>query len=722
MEKFELDYKSLSNVVDPDTSRIPLKGNEHRIIRVAFDMVRFKDSGPEELWQIQSNDDGEFLVRTFDIGDEENVVTSNWKVMLDKKEENITVAYQNIPIKRVACKEYGATNTKEAWMLRDTIYERLNSDQKFIRSFYFSLPSDKQAALKEIVAWDDFTAEEIKSILEQSGGSVEYRPTTHGFSYLTSYPNGYKLSSIPYGEGMGDVSVKEEPLEGERWDSVECMVKDAEGKDVNPRMIGVSNDEQGVFIVDVSELAAVGKRLGTLEYGSLPMLEQPHAWWDEYDEEDEAEASDQWAMANHMIRLKKHAVWPFGEKEKEPTAEEILEELDLTHDQKRIFIAYQSWSEVKYDVNTPEKIEKLRWRMANAIKDAPERAFKVWKKEMEDDGRYIPWDPEYSKEPSSVETGESELGIEETESECMEPGLLAADQWSLAFLDLELSKMAEDIKTCLQCGSPKELCECICPKCGDPGKLCKCKNCPKCGKSPEGCMCPKCNICGGSPGECDCVGIPVKAADDLCLSKRSMCGQCEQKVEDKDEELLEKAYYALEHYLDPGSEEAVDLSGLIYDVEAGSGNVGMLRRMVEELEEREEAKEEEPDEEGMQLVDEPEGVPLSFRELAEEEQLEPGEELSFEEEEEKPGAERIDEILDDMRDIKHRLRRQDTPENEKSILREKLNELKMELADIAESEFGTKKPTHLYHSKGFSKSEFLPTAEEYFEELEADDE
>lgn len=640
MEKFELDYKSLSNVVDPDTSRIPLKGNEHRIIRVAFDMVRFKDSGPEELWQVQSNDDGEFLVRTFDISNEENIVTSNWKVMLDKKEENITVAYQDVPIKRIACKQYGACDTKKAWMLRDTIYERLNNDQKFIKSFYFSLPCEKQAALKEIVAWKDFTAEEIKSILEQAGGSVEYRPTTHGFSYLVSFPNGYKLSVIPYGEGMGDVSLKDKPLEGERWDSVECMLKDAEGKDVNPNLLGVRHDGWGVFVIDISELAALAKRLATLEYGNLPSIEQPGGLWEEDEDENETEASDQWAVANQIIKLKKHSAWSFD----------------------------KSGSGSDYQKYFRDKLKEKGKSLGDMDPEEKEEFFE---------------------------------GVDEdwkAENECGE--------WALAFLELELSKNAMGLKTCPKCGAPKNMCECPCPKCG---------------MRRSECMCPKCPKCGGGPGECKCS--KTASTVDFDLYKKAMC--CEQGAEDKDEELLEKAYHALEHYLDPGSEEAVDLSSLIYDVEAGSGDPGMLRRMLEDIEEREEVSKEEPEEEfdEVQLVDEPEEIPLGFRKLVEEERLGPEEELSFEEEEDKkPSAERIDEILDHMRDIKHRLIKQDVPENEKRPLREKLNELKMELADIAESEFGTKKPTHLYHSKGFSKSEFLPTAEEYFEDLESDDE
>jgi hypothetical protein len=164
-------------------------------------MVRFKDGGPEELWQIQSNDDGEFLVRTFNLPEEENVVTSNWKVMLDKKEENITIAYDNMSLKRIACSDYEVNNTKEALLLRDTIYEKLNKDEEFVKKFYLALPLEKQASIKNAGIFEWLTSEDI---LEETGKNIE-ESTKSGSDYREYFEE--KLEEA--GEGLGEMEPEE---------------------------------------------------------------------------------------------------------------------------------------------------------------------------------------------------------------------------------------------------------------------------------------------------------------------------------------------------------------------------------------------------------------------------------------------------------------------------------------------------------------------------------
>jgi len=94
MNKFQIDFEKLGN----DFSKVPLVGNEHRLVRVAFDLFRFKDGNPEELWQVQSSDDGEFLVRTYTLPEEQEKVATSWSVELDKKEENLTVDLSKLNI------------------------------------------------------------------------------------------------------------------------------------------------------------------------------------------------------------------------------------------------------------------------------------------------------------------------------------------------------------------------------------------------------------------------------------------------------------------------------------------------------------------------------------------------------------------------------------------------------------------------------------------------
>lgn len=147
MSKFQIDFDKLGR----EFNRVPLRGNEHRLVRVAFDLFRFKDGNPEELWQVQSSDDGEFLVRTYALPDEqeEKKVAASWTVELDKKEENLTVAYRHIPLMRLAAKNYGLTSSEDVRLLQRVIYNKINTDDEFVNKLIKTLSAEKQMLLKQ---------------------------------------------------------------------------------------------------------------------------------------------------------------------------------------------------------------------------------------------------------------------------------------------------------------------------------------------------------------------------------------------------------------------------------------------------------------------------------------------------------------------------------------------------------------------------------------------
>lgn len=152
MGRFDLDYSHVKNVVAPD--RVPVAGNEHRMIRVAFDFFRLDGDENECLWQVQADDDGnEFLVRTYDMPDESDdsleARAADWSVMLDAKKANLTIAYKGVPIHRLAAADYGACDPDEARLLRDMVSEKLAADEQWAARLLSSLPTPKLAALGE---------------------------------------------------------------------------------------------------------------------------------------------------------------------------------------------------------------------------------------------------------------------------------------------------------------------------------------------------------------------------------------------------------------------------------------------------------------------------------------------------------------------------------------------------------------------------------------------
>jgi hypothetical protein len=145
MGDFDLDYSHLCAVVAPD--RILLRGNEHRITRIAFDMFRLDDD-KENLWQVQADDDGnEFLVRTYELPKDDGIQsTSEWHVQEDSRKASLTVAYRGMPIHRLVAAEYGANTADEVKLLRDLVQAKL-AEPEFAGRMLTSMPEPKRAAL-----------------------------------------------------------------------------------------------------------------------------------------------------------------------------------------------------------------------------------------------------------------------------------------------------------------------------------------------------------------------------------------------------------------------------------------------------------------------------------------------------------------------------------------------------------------------------------------------
>jgi hypothetical protein len=138
------DISKIYSFLEPE--KIPVKGNEHRITKVAFDVVRL-DTDKEYLWQVQADDDGnEFLVRTYELPQENLSVKADWDVISDGKKANLTISYKGVPIYRMIAAQFGATKEKDVKLLQTLMQEKLN-DSSFVARFLQILPESKRAAI-----------------------------------------------------------------------------------------------------------------------------------------------------------------------------------------------------------------------------------------------------------------------------------------------------------------------------------------------------------------------------------------------------------------------------------------------------------------------------------------------------------------------------------------------------------------------------------------------
>jgi hypothetical protein len=107
MSKFSLDYDNLEQKVYKKAYK--LSDVKNKIERVAFDVVRFSDGDDaSKLWQVQSADDGDYIVALYDEPEEsQKTASSNWEVVLNKASSMIDVYYKGDPIVRVAASKLG---------------------------------------------------------------------------------------------------------------------------------------------------------------------------------------------------------------------------------------------------------------------------------------------------------------------------------------------------------------------------------------------------------------------------------------------------------------------------------------------------------------------------------------------------------------------------------------------------------------------------------------
>lgn len=78
-----------------------------RLEVVGFDIVRFKDADKSaDLWQVQSADDGEYIVALYQT-DEEEKNASLWDVSVSKTANDLQISYKGDPLVRVSASRLG---------------------------------------------------------------------------------------------------------------------------------------------------------------------------------------------------------------------------------------------------------------------------------------------------------------------------------------------------------------------------------------------------------------------------------------------------------------------------------------------------------------------------------------------------------------------------------------------------------------------------------------
>jgi hypothetical protein len=147
MPRFGLDYTKLENKLVKRAYN--LSDVKDRLETVAFDIVRFKDADKgAELWQVQSADDGNYIVALYQ-EEEQEKTASYWDVMINKTAAILQVSYKGDPIIKMAASKLGVPSD-EIELIPNYLPAKLAENKKLVKALLNQLsPASKQAVLNK---------------------------------------------------------------------------------------------------------------------------------------------------------------------------------------------------------------------------------------------------------------------------------------------------------------------------------------------------------------------------------------------------------------------------------------------------------------------------------------------------------------------------------------------------------------------------------------------
>lgn len=150
MSRFPINYSGLENTIYKKAYR--LEDVKDSIERVAFDVVRFKDDdNSANLWQIQSADDGDYIVAIYDPESVEKIASSSsnaWSVVFNKISGDLQVSYKGDPLVRLAYSKLGIPRT-ELNKTEQYLPEKLANNKKLVKALLNEL---NETAKKEVLS------------------------------------------------------------------------------------------------------------------------------------------------------------------------------------------------------------------------------------------------------------------------------------------------------------------------------------------------------------------------------------------------------------------------------------------------------------------------------------------------------------------------------------------------------------------------------------------
>lgn len=145
MKFSSLDYSKLETSLESNQNKTyKLADVQHRLVKVAFDVVRFMDGDDvKSLWKIEKNQDGEYIVANYQSDDasvkladseltKSASVDGDWKVIVNKALAEVQLFYKSNPVVKLSSVQLGLPK-EELDLVNSYLPSKLSKDKDFTR-------------------------------------------------------------------------------------------------------------------------------------------------------------------------------------------------------------------------------------------------------------------------------------------------------------------------------------------------------------------------------------------------------------------------------------------------------------------------------------------------------------------------------------------------------------------------------------------------------------
>ena len=147
MSIFKVDYTSLEEL---DNKTYKFSDVKDKIIRVAADVVRFRDAPVDELWEIISGegDDGDYIVARYNTDDELALKTANastkspWEALVKEGSNEVHLFYKGVSFTKFA--------HKEASTIKNFLPAKLSTDKSLLNALIAALSPAHQEEVQKL--------------------------------------------------------------------------------------------------------------------------------------------------------------------------------------------------------------------------------------------------------------------------------------------------------------------------------------------------------------------------------------------------------------------------------------------------------------------------------------------------------------------------------------------------------------------------------------------